>query len=155
MERRRTNMELRPVFPRVPQRSSTGSSTYRRRSQFAKGTELRCTLARISCCLPTRTTQWQARFRRFEMLRHLSAIALLVTLASLACSSNKQQQPTAEEQKKIQQEQQNAAEEQKQLTSGYDQSMQSTPPSTGYNPKKDTPRKQQPQQQSQQKSQQQ
>src|ERR1700756_2284100 len=153
MEGTRTNTELRPVFPRVPQRSSTGLSTYRLRSQFAKGTELRCTLARISCCLPTRITQWQARFRRFEMLRRLLAIALLVTLGSLACS--KQQQPTAEEQKKIQQEQQKAAEQQKQLTSGYDQSMQSTPPSTGYNPKKDTPKKQQPEQQSQQKSQQQ
>jgi hypothetical protein len=43
------------------------------------------------------------------MLRRLLAIALLVTLGSLACSSNKQQHPTAEEQKKIQQEQQKAA----------------------------------------------
>jgi hypothetical protein len=42
------------------------------------------------------------------MLRRLLAIALLLTLGSLACSSNKQQQPTAEEQKKIQQEQHNA-----------------------------------------------
>jgi len=89
------------------------------------------------------------------MLRRLLAIALLATLGSSACSSNKEQQPTAEEQKKIQKEQQKTAEQQKQLTSGYDQSMQSTPPSTGYNPKKDTPKKQQPQQQSQQKSQQQ
>jgi hypothetical protein len=89
------------------------------------------------------------------MFRRFLAVALLVTLGSLACNSNKQQQPTAEQQKKIQQEQQKVAEEQKQLTSGYDQSMQSTPPSTGYNPKKDTPKKQQPQQQSQQKSKQQ
>src|SRR5947207_2553319 len=98
MEGRRTNTELRPAFPRVQQRSSTGSSTYRRRSQFAKGTELRCTLARISCCLPTRITQWQARFRRFEMLRRLLAIALLVALGSLACCRNNRQHHTAMEQ---------------------------------------------------------
>src|SRR5581483_12017670 len=150
MERTRSNTELRPVSPRVRQRSSTGSSISRRRSRFAKGIELRCTLVRISCYQPTRITQWRVRFRRFEMFRHVLAVALLVTLGSLACSSNKQQQPSAEEQKKIQQEQQKAAEQQKQLTSGYDQSMQSTPPSTGYNPKKDTPKKQQPQQQPQQ-----
>lgn len=56
------------------------------------------------------------------MLRFLFlAIALVATLGSLACTSNKQQQATAEEQRRIQQEQPKAAEQQKTIDLGVRQ----------------------------------
>lgn len=76
----------------------------------------------------------------------LATLSTLLGLTSLlGCSSKSQSQPPpAEEQKNIEQDQQKTMEQQKQLTSGYDKSMQYTPPSTGYVPnKQSTPKHQQ------------
>jgi hypothetical protein len=72
-----------------------------------------------------------------------------VATALFGCHSKPQNQPpNAQEQKHVEQKYQKAIEQQKQLTSGYDHSMQYVTPSTGYIPKK-KPAKQQPPSQTQ------